>query len=247
MKAFLAFYESLKSSFEESFKNLIEQSSLKEAPPPFRRAVHYSLFAPAKRLRASLILEVGTIHKLDRKKSDLMASAMECLHTYSLVHDDLPSMDDDKFRRGQKSSHIKYDESTAILVGDSLQALSFELLAQAEPPYSVIADFAQAVGGAGMVGGQFMDLKQDNIKMNMGILNKINFLKTGRLFQMSVAMPLKFTDLHGENLYAYENWGKALGHLFQITDDLEEHKHKAKQEETKERRPLIEHSRSHFV
>ena len=165
-----------------------------------------------------------------------MASAVECLHTYSLVHDDLPSMDDDKFRRGQKSSHIKYDEPTAILVGDSLQALSFELLVQAEPPYPVIADFAQAVGGAGMVGGQFMDLKQDNIKMNMGILNKINFLKTGRLFQMSVAMPLKFTNLRGESLYAYENWGKALGHLFQITDDLEEHKQESKQ--TKEDRSL---------
>ena len=225
MEAFFTAYESLKSSFEEKFEQVINNTSLGKAPKHFQDAVHFSLFASGKRIRATLVLEMSLIHSLEHQKAMLLAGALECLHTYSLVHDDLPSMDDDDFRRGKPSSHKRYDEVTAILVGDCLQALSFELLADSLCPPAGIHSFAQAIGGAGMVGGQFMDIKRNKQKINIETLNKINFLKTGKLFQVSMSLPLHFihTKASEKNwIQPYENWGKQLGLLFQIMDDLEE-------------------------
>ena len=234
MKDFFAHYQALKLSFEKKFQKIIKKSSLGKAPPSFQDAVYYSLFTGGKRIRAVLILEISRLYSLKPHIAILLAGAIECLHAYSLVHDDLPAMDDDDFRRGKQSSHKRYDEATAILVGDSLQTLSFELLAESGCPSNVVHYFSQAVGGSGMVGGQFMDIQKNRKKMNIKMLNHINFLKTGKLFQISTSLPLHF--IHAQNIQntkasknidksliqACENWGKDLGLLFQIMDDLEE-------------------------
>ncbi len=236
MDDFLKTYKNLKLLFEKKFKQIIDNSSLNKAPKKFREAVYYSLFTGGKRIRPSLILEISKLCKLKFKKSIFLAGAIECLHTYSLVHDDLPSMDDDDFRRNRPSSHKQYDESTAILVGDCLQALSFELLANSEASHSVIHYFSQAVGAFGMVGGQFMDIKQDKQTIEIKRFKEINFMKTGKLFKASLGLPLRFINAKKSLIQSYEKWGKDLGLLFQLTDDLEEnHKQKKKIESSPKR------------
>ncbi len=256
MKDFFVAYEALKSSFEKNFQEIIKKSSLGKAPISFQDAVHYSLFTGGKKIRASLVLEISHIYLLKPKTAMLLAGAIECLHTYSLVHDDLPAMDDDDFRRGMQSSHKRYDEATAILVGDALQALSFELLAESGCPPNVVHYFSQAAGGSGMVGGQFMDIRQNKKvanreKVPIKTLNHINFLKTGRLFQASTSLPLRF--IHAQNtkspknieervIHACENWGNNFGLLFQIMDDLEEEKSKEGSQEASKKMGV--HSKS---
>ena len=234
LKDFLSYFNSLRSSFEDELPRLIQSTSLAQAPEPLQEAVHYSLFSGGKRIRACILLELSNLKKVRRPQALCTAAALECLHTYSLVHDDLPAMDNDDLRRGKPSSHKKYNEATAILVGDALHSLSFELLSKPEPPSTVINYFSEFAGSSGMVGGQFLDLNF-NLNINQDTytlakkINEINFYKTGKLFQLSVGLPIQIAATHMANdpedynkLDLYHDWGKNLGLLFQLVDDLED-------------------------
>lgn len=202
-----------KSRFERDFFLLLKQSSLKSAPAGLREATLYSLSGRNKRLRPVLALESARI--AGRKDEDALAiaAAVECLHTYSLVHDDLPAMDNDDMRRGQPSTHKKFGDATAILVGDLLQSLSFELLAQANLPLSAVRYFARAVGAQGMVSGQYLDMQAAGASTY-----RLHRLKTGRLIEAALILPtMGRSAVPG---MAKFRWARSLGVLFQITDDL---------------------------
>jgi len=202
-----------KSRFERDFLSLLRSTSLKSAPAGLREATEYALSGSNKRLRPVLVLEASRLAGLPEPRALLVAAAFECLHSYSLVHDDLPAMDDDDLRRGQPSCHKKYGEATAILVGDLLQSLSFELLARAQMPAIALQYFARAVGAQGMVSGQFIDMQADTENTR-----KLHRLKTGKLIELAITLPYL---ARGEKLsLRVVRWGRGLGLLFQITDDL---------------------------
>ncbi len=202
-----------KSRFERDFLLLLRKTSLKSAPRELRAATEYSLSGKNKRLRPILTLESARISGMADSEALAIAAAVECLHTYSLVHDDLPSMDNDDLRRGQAATHKKYGEASAILVGDLLQALSFECLAHAGLPVAAIAYFARAVGAQGMVSGQFLDMLAADANTY-----RLHRLKTGRLIEAALMLPQM---RGGKKLsLAQIRWARGLGLLFQITDDL---------------------------
>lgn len=202
-----------KSRFERDFLSLLRRTSLKSAPKELRAATEYSLAGKNKRLRPILALESARISGMPDKEALAIAAAVECLHTYSLVHDDLPSMDNDDLRRGQPSTHKKFGEASAILVGDLLQALSFECLALSGLPVSAVSYFARAVGAQGMVSGQFLDMLAADANTY-----RLHRLKTGRLIEAALMLPL----MHDGNkpTLSQIRWARGLGLLFQITDDL---------------------------
>ncbi|GAB4422888.1 MAG: polyprenyl synthetase family protein [Turneriella sp.] len=202
-----------KSRFERDFLSLLRATSLKSAPRGLREATEYALSGSNKRLRPVLVLEASRLAGLAEPRALLIASAFECLHSYSLVHDDLPAMDNDDLRRGQPSCHKKYGEATAILVGDLLQSLSFELLARAQINAIAQQYFARAVGAQGMVSGQFIDMQAVTTNTK-----KLHRLKTGKLIEAAISVPYL---AHTGNLRLdVVRWGRGLGLLFQITDDL---------------------------
>ena len=213
---FIEIFKEHRNNFEKEFPKILNTTSLRGAPPKFREAVYYSLLSPGKRLRASISLEVSKLYGMKFLDSMRIASALECVHTYSLVHDDLPVMDNDDFRRGKESNHIIFGESTALLVGDCLQALGFELLADLKGSTELIQYFAKCIGPFGLVGGQFLDLQ--NRQSNLKTFQKIISLKTGKLFELSVILPLLYLKIR--KLLPFQNWGRRLGELFQIADDL---------------------------
>ena len=202
-----------KSRFERDFLLLLRRTSLKSVPAGLREATEYSLAGKNKRLRPILALESARIAGMPDSEALSIAAAVECLHTYSLVHDDLPAMDNDDLRRGQASTHKKFGEASAILVGDLLQALSFECLAQSGLPVSAIAYFARAVGAQGMVSGQFLDMLASDANTY-----RLHRLKTGRLIEAALMLP----QMRGGKRLSLPQirWARGLGLLFQITDDL---------------------------
>ncbi len=202
-----------KSRFERDFLLLLRKTSLKSAPSGLREATEYSLSGKNKRFRPILALESARISGIPDSDALAIAAAVECLHTYSLVHDDLPSMDNDDLRRGQASTHKKFGETTAILVGDLLQALSFECLARSRLPVSALSYFARAVGAQGMVSGQFLDMLAADANTY-----RLHRLKTGRLIEAALMLPL-MRDGNKPTL-SQIRWARGLGLLFQITDDL---------------------------
>lgn len=207
------FFNQHKSRFERDFLLLLRKTSLKSAPSGLREATEYSLSGKNKRLRPILALESARISGIPDSEALAIAAAVECLHTYSLVHDDLPSMDNDDLRRGQASTHKKFGETTAILVGDLLQALSFECLARSGLPVSALSYFARAVGAQGMVSGQFLDMLAADANTY-----RLHRLKTGRLIEAALMLPLMHNG--NEPTLSQIRWARGLGLLFQITDDL---------------------------
>jgi len=205
--------ENQRSRFERDFFSRLQKTSLKSAPPILREATLYALSGANKRIRPILALETSQIATLDEQRALSIAAAIECLHSYSLVHDDLPAMDNDDMRRGQPSCHKKYGESTAILVGDLLQGLAFELLARAGLQSNAINYFARAIAAGGMVSGQFLDMQQQPSSVR-----RLHRLKTGRLIEASLNLPLLTAT--GSLTLATVRWGRGLGMLFQITDDI---------------------------
>lgn len=160
-----------------------------------------------------LALECARITALPEKDAMYIAAALECLHTYSLVHDDLPAMDNDDMRRGQPSTHKKFGEAEAILVGDLLHALSFEFLSLSQSPSHSLTYFSRAVGAQGMVSGQFLDMQASDTNTL-----RLHRLKTGKLIEASLVLPL-MRKPNGPGL-GQIRWARGLGLLFQITDDL---------------------------
>lgn len=189
-------------------------------------AMRYSSFAGGKRLRPFLVVASADLFGVARDCSLRVAAAIECIHTYSLVHDDLPCMDDDDMRRGQPTAHKKFDEATAVLAGDALQALAFDILGHeathSDPRVRIdlVRLLAHASGFYGMVGGQMIDLLAETMEMDISAITRLQHMKTGALISFSAeagailgrAEPMKHNALKG--------YAQNLGLAFQIADDL---------------------------
>jgi geranylgeranyl diphosphate synthase type II len=194
-------------------------------PEELGEAMRYSVFAGGKRLRPLLVL-MATDACGGALDSGLPAAcAVEMIHTYSLIHDDLPAMDDDEYRRGRLTCHRQFDEATAILAGDALQALAFEVLAEIRPPVVAIRcvrELAAAAGAAGMVGGQADDIAAESEESAGAIesLESIHVRKTGALLTGSLRMGGIIAGADAEKLDALTKYGKRIGLAFQIADDL---------------------------
>jgi geranylgeranyl diphosphate synthase type II len=196
-------------------------------PPPLLEAMRYSLLAPGKRLRPILVLMAAEACSGDEARAVPAGCAVEMIHTYSLVHDDLPAMDDDDLRRGLPTCHKKFGEATAILVGDALLTYAFEVLARHYPAATAAAccrELARASGAAGMVGGQAEDLSCEKHGGDLHTLMELHGKKTGALFR--ACLKLGVLAVQGEDgpdpalLEALDNYGRCFGLAFQITDDL---------------------------
>ena len=189
---------------------------------PLSDAMRYAARG-GKRLRAFLVMESARLHGMSDDAALPVAAAVEALHAYSLVHDDLPAMDDDDLRRGQPTVHVKWDEATAILAGDALQALSFDLLAGMDLPagrvVALVSGLARGAGGLGMVQGQAMDIAAETAAAPLSLpeITDLQGKKTGALIEWSAqAGPV----MAGEDPAALGKYARALGLAFQIADDI---------------------------
>ncbi len=195
-------------------------------PTQLRSAMRYSLFNGGKRIRPILAYAAATAVNplMDLGKLDPVACALECLHSYSLVHDDLPAMDDDDLRRGKPTCHIAFNEATAILAGDGLQSLAFELLLQvdasAETRLALIQQLALASGAQGMVLGQAIDLAAVEQQLTLSQLENMHSHKTGALIRASVSMGALTAGASPIQLEALDKYAAAIGLAFQVQDDI---------------------------
>ena len=187
-------------------------------------SMRYSLTAGGKRIRPILVLEFCRISGGDVQKALPVACAIEMLHTYSLIHDDLPCMDNDDLRRGKPTNHVVYGECTAVLAGDALQAEAFGTILRSELPAEVRANCAEiladAVGSDGMCAGQYLDMKGENMVLSEDELNEINSRKTGALLIAACRMGVAAAGGSDEQLEAAALFGAAIGAAFQIRDDI---------------------------
>jgi farnesyl diphosphate synthase len=189
-------------------------------------AMRYAALGGGKRLRPFLVLETGRIFGVDERCLLRVAAALECIHTYSLIHDDLPCMDDDDLRRGRPTVHIAYDEATAILAGDALLTLAFEILADpqthadANVRIALVSRLAEAAGARGMVGGQMMDMVAQELGDDIAAVTRMQRLKTGALITYAIEMGAMMGRASDEARSALNAYAHDLGLAFQITDDL---------------------------
>jgi len=194
-----------------------------DCPDALRAAIRHSLLAPCKRLRPMLVLMSAEACGYDRGQAIPAACAVEMIHTYSLIHDDLPAMDDDDLRRGQPTCHAQFDEATAILAGDALLTRAFEILAT-ELPADVAArccaELAGAAGASGMVGGQVDDLAAETGSGGLLQLEAIHRRKTGAMFRVSLRLGALVAQATPGQLRQLDRYGQKLGLAFQIIDDL---------------------------
>ena len=202
--------------------------SIDAEPLSLHQAMRYAALAKGKRLRPALVYAAGAVFHLDPAQLDGPACAVELIHAYSLVHDDLPAMDDDALRRGQPTCHIKYGEAAAILAGDALQCLAFQVLSDdphmacsAQQRCQMIKVLAQASGSQGMAGGQAMDLEAEGKNLPIDALDAIHQRKTGRLISASVLLgALAAPHVKPKQLQALQSFGEKIGFAFQIQDDI---------------------------
>jgi geranylgeranyl pyrophosphate synthase len=198
-----------------------------EVPERLLAAMRYSVLSGGKRVRPLLVYASGELVGADEGALDALAAAVELIHAYSLVHDDLPAMDDDDLRRGRPTTHRQFDEATAILAGDALQALAFEVLAvdgalaaRAQAQIKILAWLARAAGPAGMVGGQSLDMAAEGQRLDERGLERIHRGKTGALIRASIMMPSELGNLSAEQRANLDVFASDIGLVFQIRDDL---------------------------
>jgi farnesyl diphosphate synthase len=196
-------------------------------PPQLKQAIEYSVLGPGKRVRPLLTYATGELFGIEQPPLDAIAAAIELVHAYSLVHDDLPAMDNDDLRRGRPTTHRAFGEAMAILAGDGLQALAFEILccdrSLADRPQQqirVITWLARAAGPTGMVGGQTLDISAEGRKLEEPALEDIHRRKTGALIKAAVMMPAELIGATSASWDLLERFSTDLGVLFQIRDDL---------------------------
>lgn len=220
------------SSFSELHKRKLE-IHLKEfvnklnAPPEIKEAMNYSLEAGGKRIRPMLLFATLAAFGEDTAKGLWTAAAIEMIHTYSLIHDDLPSMDNDDLRRGKPTNHKVYGEAFAILAGDALLTYSFQTIAEtpdefasAETRLSLIKVLSKAAGAEGMVGGQAADIKGEGKQLDLEDLEYIHVHKTGKLLECSVVSGAILANANEDTIQALSHFAYHLGLAFQIRDDI---------------------------
>jgi farnesyl diphosphate synthase len=190
-------------------------------------AMRYSCEAGGKRLRPFLVMQSASLFRVDRRCAARVAAAVEFMHTYSLIHDDLPAMDNSDMRRGKPSCHKQFDEATAILAGDALQALAFEVLAAPETHsdpnvrIELVKELSQAAGGHGMCGGQMIDLlTEKEPELNIGAITRLQRLKTGEMFAFASVAGAVLGKGSYRSYMALHNFAQEFGLAFQIADDL---------------------------
>ncbi len=221
----------LENFFAECSKTVDEQldkivPSAETEPKKLHEAIRWSLFAGGKRFRPALLLAVGEAFGATRENLLKTAAAIEMIHTYSLIHDDLPAMDNDDLRRGRATCHMKFGEATAILAGDVLQTLAFQAIAEDENltdkiRVRLISEVARAAGTpTGMVAGQQLDLEAEGRKISIAELETIHNFKTGAVISAAARGGAIIGEASNEELKIISNYAARLGLLFQITDDL---------------------------
>lgn len=195
---------------------------------PLAEAMRYGTLLGGKRLRPFLVYATGEMFNVSSSTLDAPAAAVECIHAYSLIHDDLPAMDNDDLRRGQPTCHIKYGEASAILAGDALQTLAFSILSDAPMPevsdkfrLAMIAELAQASGIAGMCGGQALDLDAEGKLISLTQLERIHRHKTGALIRAAVRLGALSAGEPGRDaLPLLDKYAQSIGLAFQVQDDI---------------------------
>ena len=198
------------------------------------RAMKYGLFPGGKKIRSKILVDIGSLFSIDYKILVIIGSAVECIHAYTLIHDDLPCMDDDKIRRGKPSTHIKFGESTAILAGNSLQTMACEILASyklkidEKTKINLIKKLSECSGHQGVAGGQYLDLSYEKKRVSKKQIIEMEIKKTGKLFSFCCAVPAIIKKKDDKEIKFFENIGSDIGLLFQIADDLIDYKGNSK-------------------
>ncbi|MGI2021948.1 (2E,6E)-farnesyl diphosphate synthase [Shewanella glacialipiscicola] len=201
-------------------------SMLEDIAPQLKAAMAYGALLGGKRIRPFLVYSIGRMFSVELDKLDACAAAIECIHAYSLIHDDLPAMDNDELRRGQPTVHIAFDEATAILAGDALQTLAFEIITEAVPGISseqhiaMVRVLAKASGYRGMCGGQAIDLASTNKNIDINELTKLHNMKTGALISCAVELALIAANAPKAHYTAMMDFAHAIGLAFQVQDDI---------------------------
>jgi farnesyl diphosphate synthase len=215
------------ASWQERCETALERRLPMDGSEPanLHRAMRYSALAGGKRIRPVLVYATGACLGLDYERLDPVAAAIEFIHAYSLIHDDLPAMDDDDLRRGRPTCHRAFDEATAILAGDALQALAFSVLAEELPAESenslaVIREIAHACGSAGMAGGQALDLQAVGRQLGEPALRHMHRLKTGALIRASITAPCLLAGVDEQAFCHLAHYGDCIGLAFQVHDDI---------------------------
>tara|TARA_B100001248_G_scaffold140479_1_gene105501 strand:- start:279 stop:1151 length:873 start_codon:yes stop_codon:yes gene_type:complete len=207
-------------------KSFIKKQKKSELIVPMK----YGLFSGGKKVRSKILIDAGSIFKIDYKTLIMIGSAIECIHAYSLIHDDLPCMDNDTIRRGKQSTHIKFGESTAVLAGNSLLTMAFEILTHKDLKTSqavkvdLVNKLSESAGHLGIAGGQYLDLSYEHKKVSKKRVLEMEIKKTGKLFSFCCAVPLILKKRNKSEIKKFENLGSDIGLLFQVADDLIDHK-----------------------
>jgi farnesyl diphosphate synthase len=197
------------------------------APTRLHDAMRYATLGGGKRVRAMLVFAAGEVSRAERTRLEVVAGAIEMIHAYSLIHDDLPCMDDDVLRRGKPTTHVEFDEATALLAGDALQSLAFQLMAEyklaerSETQLKMMQVFATACGSRGMAGGQAIDLDAVGKSISIPELEYMHILKTGALIRASVILGAHCgAPLPQEEIDHLDRYAKCVGLAFQVVDDI---------------------------
>jgi farnesyl diphosphate synthase len=190
----------------------------------------YGLFSGGKKIRSKILIDIGSIFQINYKSLIILGAAVECIHAYSLIHDDLPCMDNDTIRRGKPSTHIKFGESTAVLAGNSLLTMAFEILSHKDLNLSekikinLINKISESSGHLGIAGGQYLDLSFEHKKVSKKRIVEMEIKKTGKLFSFCCVAPLIIKKESRQEIQKFENIGADIGLLFQVADDLIDNK-----------------------
>tara|TARA_B100000683_G_scaffold78145_1_gene77276 strand:+ start:1477 stop:2349 length:873 start_codon:yes stop_codon:yes gene_type:complete len=192
--------------------------------------MQYGLFSGGKKIRSKVLIDIGSLFNLNYKSLVMLGAAVECIHAYSLIHDDLPCMDNDSIRRGKPSTHIKFGESTAVLAGNSLLTMAFEILSHKylnineKIKINLINKLSECSGHLGIAGGQYLDLNYEHKKISKKKIVDMEMKKTGKLFSFCCAAPLILKKKRPKEIKNFENIGSNIGLLFQVADDLIDYK-----------------------
>ena len=212
-----------KKEFDIKFKTLLKSKLDKSS---LSKAMYYGSINGGKRIRPFLVIEAAKIANISKTDAFIIASSVECIHSYSLIHDDLPSMDNDDFRRGKLSTHKKFNEATAILAGDALHDLAFELISGNFKNKNVISRLnlinylSLCIGHKGLALGQALDLEYENKKLSKNKILDMYSRKTGKLFEFSFCAPFILKNKSKIDIQFAKDYGMLFGLIFQITDDL---------------------------
>ena len=189
-------------------------------------AMKYGLFPGGKKIRSKILIDIGAMLSINYKLLVIIGAAVECIHAYTLIHDDLPCMDDDKTRRGKPSTHIKFGEATAILAGNSLQTMACEILSSSDLKISekiklkLIKKLSECSGHLGVAGGQYLDLSYEKMRVSKKKIIDMEIKKTGKLFSFCCVAPAIVRNKKHKEIKFFEDLGSKIGLLFQIADDL---------------------------